>query len=493
MSETVELKSIKIRNIATHNSTDIDFTGHSGLVIVTGHNKDSLKAVDQSNGAGKSVPFSLIPSVRYESTPLSPKKANKKDVHTTKGSSIELSFRSPLGVDISVTQKGSSYIYCEDGKDLKKQKQAYVKEALDKHFPISQSEFYSYTYLQFQRNMEFQYATPAARLEYITKMFRLDIFDNLRHHFNQERAKIKDFEKDFQSAVLRLEILDRKLEELKHPEDADETMAELDKELTTIRTSYDDKLAVRSLFESDIKNINKINKAIKVVDSYKENLGEYDKSKVKRIRAKLKAASAWKTYNKTIEPLLAKEEELKKALSDIPKSIKKLKAKSLVSLEEELENKKEKLEKEIKQAKDSNESIEDILAEISLVTKKIKKLGFKSPKDVPKQSVTDELLMARSVIEMHEAVTDHPHGANDNCPLCKQSLDLKKISASAKKAKKLIGKLKSVQQAQSLIKERKAFNVELKGLGKLIDFSGAEDALRLVEKELSMVETKLDA
>src|SRR5690606_17515695 len=124
------------------------------------------------------------------STPLGVGK-KRKDM-LDKDSSITIPIKANDGRVYTITQTPSSFKILRDGKDLEVRTVPLQKKKLEEIFPITEDEFYSYVYLQSQRPLAFQIDKPAARLQYLTSMFNLDVYDQLKKYFTKKLGEIKN-------------------------------------------------------------------------------------------------------------------------------------------------------------------------------------------------------------------------------------------------------------------------------------------------------------
>src|SRR5699024_6093530 len=80
-------------------------------------------------------------------------------------------------------------------------------------------------YLQSQRPLAFQIDKPAARLHYITSVFRLDVYDRLKKYFTKKLGEIKNKQVEFDVINNQLLKVNGLLERLDWNEERAEELA----------------------------------------------------------------------------------------------------------------------------------------------------------------------------------------------------------------------------------------------------------------------------
>jgi DNA repair exonuclease SbcCD ATPase subunit len=187
---TNTLVEIDINNVVLFKKVKLPLNKYP-LVVVRGENLD-LKEKEAANHCGKTLGFSLIPTVRYGSPPSSIKKKDARTVHDAK-SSIRLRWDSNGHVyDALQFSKGKSvgYDLLVDGKAGKFRKSVDAQEAIAKTLPINESQFYSFVYISDNAHA-LQRATSAARFDFFEKVFNLDIYDKIAKEIGKEYSALK--------------------------------------------------------------------------------------------------------------------------------------------------------------------------------------------------------------------------------------------------------------------------------------------------------------
>ena len=192
MQHGIRLKSIRLKKVGVYEELNLQDLDNEGFVTISGLNKDSQNLKDNRNGVGKSLMFGSIPNLLYEADPLAMTKKAKTNMLGNKESEIELTWGAPDGKDITVLQTAKKYRVTHDGEDQKVDRQDVARGWIEKHFPLNREEFYSYAYITTQVPHPFQRATPSERLQYLTNVFNLDVYDRIRAKLKEKLDAARD-------------------------------------------------------------------------------------------------------------------------------------------------------------------------------------------------------------------------------------------------------------------------------------------------------------
>lgn len=493
----LEALSITLKNVVYFKDAHLDITKHP-FTVISGHNADSRIASTTSNGAGKSLLWSSFPNLRYDSTPLGVGK-KRKDM-LDKDSSIVIPIKGNDGKLYTITQTPSSFKILRDGKDLEVRTVPLQKKKLEEIFPITEDEFYSYVYLQSQRPLAFQIDKPAARLQYLTSMFNLDVYDQLKKYFTKKLGEIKNKQVEFDVLNTQLVKVNGLLERL---EWSDEAAAELKAAQKVIRTLGDDSKQLQSKIE-------RYKAALAVCKQY---------AKLKKQRKKLKPALSKKeaeaqlelherqvAYREELKAYEARAEQLTSQLSELGK----VKPLAKISRQiEKLESVQDAEETSLETLYEARQHYRELVKRLEQIEQDLADVDLK-PKDtkkIVKRGVSEYRTLLDSssaVLQLESVVDDCDDG---NCPTCKQQVNIKlfkKAIAEAKKdKKKAVEGITRFNTAESYVKqleklrkhgfdeereadfqERKAqFKERSKEIEKLEQYkSEAEAAARLTER-----------
>lgn len=429
----IELTGVELSNVVYFKKAKLDITRHP-FVVITGHNKDSRISTETSNGAGKSLLLSAVPNLRYEQTPLASQKS-KKDMLSSSASSIKLDLKGNDGKSYSITQTSSKFLIERDGKDLEARTINIQKAEIDRIFPISEEEFYSYIYLQSQRPLAFQVDKPAARLHYITSVFRLDVYDRLKKYFTKKLGEIKNKQIEFDVSNNQLIKINGLLERL---EWSKEKAEELEAARAVIKSLGGDANKLQTRIE-------KLKAALSVSEQYE---------KLKKQRKKIKPAISAKEAKAELEL----HEEIAEYESDL-KTYKAQKKHFTQQIEEIGKTRSiEKLEKLVKKLIDHQAGEEanlTMLHEARQFYKQITKefnealIELKPFKVKPKEvdltvvfgtkAFEEDIAKYGAVLQLESIVSDCADG---ECPTCQQSVNVQEFKKQIKAAKAAVAEAK---------------------------------------------------
>lgn len=482
----IELTDVELSNVVYFKKAKLDITRHP-FVVITGHNKDSRISTETSNGAGKSLLFSSVPNLRYEQTPLASQKS-KKDMLSSSASSITLGLKGNDGKSYKITQTASKFVIERDGTDIQARTINIQKAELERIFPISEEEFYSYIYLQSQRPLAFQIDKPAARLHYITSVFRLDVYDQLKKFFTRKLGEIKNKQVEFDvlnnqlikinSLLERLDWSKDKAEEL---EAAQSVIKSLSGDAKKLQTKIERLKAALAVSERHAK-LTKQRKALK------------PKLDLKSAKAELELHELVSDYKSEYKTYTAQREQLTTQIAEIGET-----------------KPVEKLEKQIKKLNDhqageeasltmlheARQFYKQIMREVEEATATVKETGAKL-KDVdvivtlgPK-GYEDEIAKYSAVLQLESIVDDCADG---ECPTCQQSVNIQKFKKqiaeakeAVKKAKQGIKKYRACKELFDLQHKAKKHEFDEKAEQEFLDrrlaYKATEDKLEKLQEQL---------
>lgn len=428
----ISLKSIELKNVVVYKDLLIDDLDKQGFVTISGHNNDSPNVKSNKNGVGKSLMFGTLPNLFYEADPLALTKRSKTNM-LKKGSSIKITWQSPLGNLICVEQTASKYKVYMDGEDQKVERQDVAKTWIKKHFPLSQDEFYSYCYIQTQLQHPFQRAKPAERLKYMTELFGLDVYDRIRAEAKKRLDAAKDAEKESKGVADIYDVTSRKQEALGVTDETRKKAKKLERRSDELKAKRDKLYERFAELTSERKDARRYYQILSDISALKiESLNP--KKELEKLNAVLKRIEKYEDYLEQQEKYLKRKADIKKALKDLPESEADPKALSkkhskLVDEEEEIEEKLESLDAELEAYSEWKDDIKNLTKRLSKLTK---------PKKKPDE-IDDELDEAQSIVKAYEKLSHKVDGKS--CPTCGQDVDLRSMERAANKAKAQIEKL----------------------------------------------------
>lgn len=450
----IELMELELNNVVYFENAKVIFD--SPFTVISGLNKDSVSTYT-STGAGKSLLLSSIANVLYGSAPLAPKRS-KKDLLTSKESCIRLKFKNHEAVwEINQSAAGDSI--SKDGRDLEITRKPHQRKKIEELFPINEDAFYSYVYVQSQREAVFQLASASSRLHYITSVFQLDIYDRMKAYFTKKLAEVKAKQGEFDVINNNLMRTTAQLAECSWDTDA---AAELKKATSTIKKlspSMQESTVTITELESTLSDINRLRKLKKELKSLKCPMTAKEcRVEYKKVRAFTKQEEAIDTYNRQVATLRSKIKKLPKgSLESIKKSIKKNVAD------------RDSLEIEYSRLKSQFEEYVEHQEELKALAKKLRSKGVDSKKEykrllkLDESSIEERKRTAQSTLKLVSLLHDCDDGT---CPTCKQDVDIKSIKKYVKKAESDIKECSLLLSTAALVKEHydlsKAELVEVK-------------------------------
>ena len=427
----IGLKEIHLRDVGVYKELDIDTLDSEGFATICGKNLDSPNVKDNTNGVGKSLLFGAIPTLLYEADPLAMKKKDKGNM-LGKDSSIELAWESPLGGEVRIVQTKSKYQVFYNGENQKVDRQDVARSWVTKHWPLTRDEFYSYAYIQSQIQHPFQRATPAERLSYLTSLFNLDVFDNIRMALKKKLDLAKDAETESKGLADMLDVTQRKQNALSIHAEEKNTLASIIKHSDKMKARRNDLSEQLIELGTQRSNARKYEKLKHQLDTLGIECSDL-KGELNALRGELIEHDRYDDYVEALEEYqqeLADVKKKMKALGDVADlDNKKLRKEHgrLVKEEESLEALLEKVDEQQEEYDEWREAVDKL-------SKKLSKL--KAPKRTQEEA-QDSRAEAKAIVQAYRAFEEHDHDGN-SCPTCGQDVDLKAMARAATKAQAII-------------------------------------------------------
>lgn len=499
----IGLKEIHLRDVGVYKELDIDSLDSEGFATICGRNLDSPNVANNTNGVGKSLLFGAIPTLLYEADPLALKKKDKGNM-LGKDSSIDLSWQSPLGGVVRILQTKSKYKVFYNGEDQKVDRQDVARQWITKHWPLSRDEFYSYAYIQSQIQHPFQRATPADRLSYLTSLFNLDIFDNIRVALKKKLDLAKDAETESKGLADMLDVTQRKQNALNiHAQERNtlQSIVEHSDKMKARRNKLSEQLIELGTERTTARKYEKLQRELDVLGIETNDL----KGELNNLRGELIEHDR---YEEFIEAL----EEYEQELADVKKKIKALgdvgdlDNKKLRKKHSALVKEEETLQELLETVDGQQEEYDDWRESCDKFAKKLSKL--KSPKRTEEEA-QDARAESKAIVQAYRAFEEHDHDGN-SCPTCGQDVDLKAMARAATKAQsvideciealdyyKLESSLKDLkkQKVKKPEHDRKALEKQLKAVSKKLDkieeqFEAAKKYEKLIARKKALKKPK---
>lgn len=458
-------KEISLTDVTPFKSERVNLTDNDGLVIITGLNKDSKIAKDQINGAGKSVLFSSIPNCRYGSAPSSPTKNSKKDLLSSKSSSIGFKFVDNQNREIQIMQKASRWDIFINGEDQQVHRVEHQMNKMAELFPITEDEFYAYTYLSSINggSLHFQTCKPAERLKFITSIFNLGDYDKMKKYFTKQLALIKEEQVRFDVIESKLFGVNTQLSRLHWDKDTSDELKRITARLERLQHDLDEGNQTKNKISVQHAELRGLVKRLDRADELKAIVGDKTPDQIKQ---RLEAAERYQKYLSELRTYDKNSSKVRERLLAIGYS-ETSESQDAANIKVEYKKVKDKLvkvEQQLTEAKQSAKQYASAQADLETLKSAIKKLGFKSPKDitVPK-SLNDDLDICRTTIRLKKLLDSD---VDSHCSTCQQPVDIKKISKSVKLAETRLVELLNIKKANDLAveyKQKKAALVEPSG------------------------------
>lgn len=427
----IGLKEIHLRDVGVYKELDLVKLDKEGFATICGKNLDSPNVKDNTNGVGKSLLFGAIPTLLYEADPLALKKKDKGNM-LGKDSSIDISWQSPLGGIVRIVQTAKKYKVYYNNEDQKVDRQDVARSWVAKHWPLSKEEFYSYCYVQSQITHPFQRAAPADRLKYLTSLFNLDVFDNIRQALKKKLDLAKDAETESRGLADMLDVTQRKQNALNiHAQEKNQLakiVEHLDK-MKARRNKLGEQLIDLSTERSNARKYEKLKHQLDTLGIESDDI----KQELKDLRDLLAKHDRYDNYVEAQEEHDAELADVKKkikALGDVADlDNKKLRKKhgKLVQQEESLQELLEKVDGQQEEYDEWREACDKL-------GKRLSKL--KSPKRTQEEA-QDARAESKAIVQAYRALQEHDHDGN-SCPTCGQDVDIKAMSRAATKAQSVI-------------------------------------------------------
>lgn len=427
----IGLKEIHLRDVGVYKELDIDTLDSEGFATICGKNLDSPNVKDNTNGVGKSLLFGAIPTLLYEADPLALKKKDKGNM-LSKGSVIDLSWESPLGGIVRIEQTAKSYKVYYNGEDQKVGRQDVARSWIAKHWPLSKDEFYSYAYIQSQIPHPFQRAQPADRLKYLTSLFNLDVFDNIRMALKKKLDLAKDAETESKGLADMLDVTQRKQNALSIHAEEKNTLAKIIKQsdkMKARRNELSEQLIELGTQRSNARKYEKLKHQLDTLGIECSDL----KGELNALRGELIEHDRYDDYVEALE-------EYQQELADVKKKIKALgdvtglDNKKLRKEHGRLVKEEESLEALLEKVDEQQEEYDEWREAVDKLSKKLSKL--KAPKRTQEEA-QDARAESKAIVQAYRAFEEHDHDGN-SCPTCGQDVDLKAMARAATKAQAII-------------------------------------------------------
>lgn len=465
------LKGFSLKNVLTFQDTSLEIHHDHGLYVIHGQNKDS-RLINNTNAVGKSRLFAGIPTVLFETDPLSIKKRNKKDVLKGKTSCMSLDIVNHNGERFLFEQTPSNYVIHteQDGKFVnineagKGVKLEVARTYLNKAFPISEPLFYATCFISDQRNCQFLNATPRDRLAFITDIFGLDIYDQLRKYFTKKLGEVAKAEIEYQTLAKELVTAQTRLSSISWSESDMKKFKSAKRSLATLREELAALYKRIGEFKLAEEKHTKLKSLLDKKKEFTKIFGDLSyaevESKVAKVESSLKIAESYAEYEEAKADYDKKKKKLTAALSELGKV--KESVKFLSSLYDQISNEIEKLSKQQERFETEQEYYQESLTAYTEYVEESKKLISKLVKtptakrlkltadsiEGSMEILRDMYSMAKTTMSIAKRLGDHEHG--DSCAVCGSKTSEKQIRNRVASAEQTLNDLTILNEYLSL-------------------------------------------
>lgn len=494
----IEVDSFILRNIVHFNEAKVPVRKNNGLVVISGWNKDSRIAEDQNNGAGKSLLWSAFPNCMYAAAPSSTLKNTKKDMLDSSKSEIDIRFRNNQGMKTRIVQKSTKWLVFEEDrktgelKDSQARTSAIQQEKIAEHFPISQDEFYAYTYLssiQGQR-LHFQVDKPAERLKFITSIFQLDAYDKLKKYFTTMLGKIKDEQTKFDVLESKLLNVNTQLQKVNWNEGDAEKAKDSKKEFKRLKEKRDKLSRSASEVEQILGILKSLKRMIEKRDSLMEDFpeGKSVDEVAKKLRSRKEVIRVYEAYVKQMASYERSTKRIREALAELDTEGLPSR-KKLVKKWDSLDKKRRSLSEKLADARSTAEHHQRCKRLVDQVLLKLKKLGFDNAEDVDMETdIDDDISICRTTLKLKKLL----HSSEDSvCPTCQQSVDMDSIAKNVKKANKRLKKLETLAEARKYRQRYDEVAAEIEEIGEVPDPDVLEKEYESLKEKLQTIKAQI--
>lgn len=450
---------LDLHNVVCFKKVSVDFTDN--LVYVRGLNLDSDPATPTGNGVGKTLLFSALANVVYQTTPLALKKKAKKDILRGKKSSVGLIMRQEQdGHEYEILQTSSGYKIYEDGKDIELRTIPLAEEFIRKLFPMSETKFYCTVYLSTQRPYPLQRDTDSNRLQHITDIFNLDQYSGIRDIISVRLRSIKDNELKLSVLEQHLVGIRKKIGELTAPVSASEY-----KRMKSVYADYTRQIeevqAKRFALTTSQRDLESLLTVEKTLDDLraKYTFKKKPDAMLALLKAQRKASLLWDRWQQL-------SRQAKKHIAQFDAKIEaitlpEVTAEDVAQLQADNEAKLREWDASISDLASVKKSYDKIHAECLSVGAEIEELGIDVSRVNRGRDYSAEIAVLNATLQLERLLDHEEHGDKTECPTCLSPIDVAAIKVAVAAAKKKLPRLKAYAEAVNLITKSEALHASL--------------------------------
>ena len=462
------LKSLTVNNAVLFKRVDLNLdTGQ--ILVVRGQNRKSSDP-DDSNATGKSRLMNFIPTVLYGMDPLKTKASLAGAMFDGLPSEISLILeRDGVEYLIHQTNKGSStkYKIYKDNVDQEVRTVAIAKDYIAKIWPISYDEYFSIWNLNSQVFPILQRGTPAARLDFFTRFFELDFYDDMRAYFRKRLRAIEDEAIEMGAYETQL-LTDRK--DLK-------SLGKLEDDPDDVSTEYERLNSIFTKIDEQQTKVSVINGILVQRDSLISTLNfeldiDFKSRRVVLLKRKDKVEEQAKLQQKTdrlSDELQWVGSEVTNFKSELTKQMETIKdVSTLAELRTWILDFDSTKETALRDAVRKTDTLVDRLTRDKLKQDRVKaaldlaltelNMTEESVVNTASDHTEDKMAADRTLISMYKTFKSHAQHDEDSCPVCGSDVDVDKLKSAASTAQKRLKEFKSRAKVIELIEDFNSFD-----------------------------------
>lgn len=452
----IEIEGQSLANVVSFKDVKVSFN-KSKITFIRGTNLDADPAQPTGNGAGKSLLMSCPSNVFFFTPPLSIKKKDKKQL-LGKNSAITLRLKGADGNRYEVEQRANKYKVTRNGEDMQLRTvpiaEKFIREEL---FPMTELMYYTTAYVSTQRSFKMQESSDADRLSYLTEIFSLGDYDNIKRYFLDRIGEVKESELKLQLLERDLLEVNTKLKKLKRNNEGkkvntDELKAKRTKLERQIERLVDTEFNAKALVKElgTLLNVEKELDALRSSYTSKKPPNEY----VKYLKEQRKLTRAYDSYEELMTAYRRTVKDTQKKIDEL--TLPKASLNDLESKLEKYEKALETLTAKLSDMKSKRRSYDRLVEERDELLDSLKAEGYDAKKKKPDLDVdhSEAIAGCRTTLKL-KSLLEHAHDEGDDakCPTCMSEVDFDNVRASIKDAEKRLPKLVAARAAQVAYKE----------------------------------------
>jgi DNA repair exonuclease SbcCD ATPase subunit len=400
------LKALRLKNVVSYDHAVFPLD-RNGITCVYGRNHDSSPDNQKSNGAGKSLPFTMLAELLTDESPLINARDAVKDGFGREGATVTLDWDDyrltksmpgrSLKLDLFKNVKG-------DWKPSKTRTNEYVWSRMAELLPISNGEFYSLYYVDSSRQSTLQRGSHADRLKLFSRMFNLEAYDLMHAEAKSRLKDLKLVEARLGEVLNQITVLDKSVDlELAEEGERLNELRARQKKLSAKRQEAATLLSLANLWHSQSGNMDSLNEFLdKQASSFgvRQTTDIFDKAGLRELISAI--ADGEKEIRKALKAATSAQEAVAEH---------KWRVKRCQELEAELRDwlKAKNPKAALREAVDQAEQFQDQLSEMDSGIRDLERR-------LSKLDVGDEPTAARELID--EELDDAPTDPDELLPFC---------------------------------------------------------------------------